>query len=340
MLYIKYYIWNRIIISYRIKFPQNLVTLITFSLYGLTVKKISWNFMAKFNLFTDDIKFTYQCNKDTIPFLDLKVISSNGKLITSLYSKPTDCHHYLHYGSCYLEHTKRSIVYSQALRIKRVCSQGKDFIEYSLNLRSWFLKRDYPEKIINTETSKVKFNVDNKKLNNRLKKGIPFVVTFHPKLKVLQNIIKKHLCLLYMNDEVKRVFTPKPMVPFTSSRKISSYLVKAKLYPIERTVGSFRCGNNRCEVCKYITEIDTITSSVTGETYKINHRLECNDKCLVYLLTCKNNILVKVLKTFVVDGIITSLKVKVLKEEKSAYKSFYINFLKVKHILSFSMMFQ
>ena len=202
------------------------------------------------------------------------------------------------------------------------------------------MKRDYPEKIINTETSKVKFNVDNKKLNNRLKKGIPFVVTFHPKLKVLQNIIKKHLCLLYMNDEVKRVFTPKPMVPFTSSRKISSYLVKAKLYPIERTVGSFRCGNNRCEVCKYITEIDTITSSVTGETYKINHRLECNDKCLVYLLTCKSNILVKVLKTFVVDGIITSLKVKVLKEEKSAYKSFYINFLKVKHILSFSMMFQ
>ena len=76
------------------------------------------------------------------------------------------------------------------------------------------------------------------------------------------------------------------MVSFRSSHKVSSYLVRAKLYPIERTVGSFRCGSKHCEVCKYITETDTFTSSVTGETYKINYRLNCNDKCLVYLLTC------------------------------------------------------
>ena len=42
------------------------------------------------------------------------VISSNGKLITSIYSKPTDYHQYLHFGSCHPEHTKRSIVYNQA----------------------------------------------------------------------------------------------------------------------------------------------------------------------------------------------------------------------------------
>ena len=56
------------------------------------------------------------------------------------------------------------------------------------------------------------------------------------------------------------------MVSFKSSRKMSSYLVRAKLYPIERTVGSFRCESKRCEVCKSITETDTLTSSVTGET--------------------------------------------------------------------------
>ena len=141
-----------------------------------------------------------------------------------------------------------------------------------------------------------------------------------------------------MNDEVKRVFTPKPMVSFRGSRKISSYLVRAKLFPIERTVGSFKCRSKRCEVCKYIREADTFTSSVTGETFKINHRLECNDKYLVYLLTCnkcKKNTLVKLLTTFVADGIITkSLKVKVLKEEKSACKNIYINILKVKDMLS------
>ena len=77
------------------------------------------------------------------------------------------------------------------------------------------------------------------------------------------------------------------MVSFRSFHKISSYLVRAKLYPIERTMGSFRCGSKRFKVCKYITKTNTFTSSVTGETFKINHRLDCNNKCLVHLLTCK-----------------------------------------------------
>ena len=60
---------------------------------------------------------------------------------------------------------------------------------------------------------------------------------FHPKRKVLQNIIKKHLYLLYINNEVKRVFTPKPMVPFRSCRKTSSYLVRAKELGVHLVVG-------------------------------------------------------------------------------------------------------
>ena len=129
-------------------------------IYRPTVKKI---FMAEFNLFSDDIKFTCEYNKDTISFLDLKVTLSNGKLITSFYSKPIDCHQYLHYDSCHPGHTKRSMVYSQALKIKMVCSQESDFNGHSLNLRSWDLKLGYPEKNINTEMSKVMFNVDNKR---------------------------------------------------------------------------------------------------------------------------------------------------------------------------------
>ena len=64
-----------------------------------------------------------------------------------------------------------------------------------------------------------------------------------------------------------------------------------------------------------------------------------NVLCTCLLLTnVKNNTLVKLLTTFVADGIITNLKVKALKEEKVHVKTFKI--LKVKGILSFSMMFQ
>ena len=77
------------------------------------------------------------------------------------------------------------------------------------------------------------------------------------------------------------------MILNRSSHKISCYLVQAKLYPINRTVGSYECVGKRCEVCKYITETDTFTSPVTGETCKTNHRFDSDDKCLVYLMTCK-----------------------------------------------------
>ena len=51
-----------------------------------------------------------------------------------------------------------------------------------------------------------------------------------------------HIYLLHMNNEVKKMFTPKPTISFRSARKISSYLLRAKLYPEERTKGSFKCG--------------------------------------------------------------------------------------------------
>ena len=107
-------------------------------------------------------------------------------------------------------------------------------------------------------------------------KGVPFVVTYHPELKNLGKIIKYNLYLLYMNGEVEKTFTPSPMISFCSSRKISSYIVRTKLLPLERTVGSYKCGKKRCEVSDVISETDTFSSTDTGESFKINHKFNCN----------------------------------------------------------------
>ena len=69
-----------------------------------------------------------------------------------------------------------------------------------------------------------------------------------------------------MNEEAKNVFTPGPMISFRNARKLSSYLVRAKLYPIERTVGSFKCNGKSCRSCLNVNEMDTFTSTTTGET--------------------------------------------------------------------------
>ena len=47
--------------------------------------------------------------------------------------------------------------------------------------------------------------------------------------------------LLNMSKEVRKIFSPGPMVSFRSERKLSSYLVRAKLYPLQRKVGSSKC---------------------------------------------------------------------------------------------------
>ena len=92
-------------------------------------------------------------------------------------------------------------------------------------------------------------------------------------------IINKNLNLPYMDNKVKKAFTPKPMISFHSARKMSSYLVRAKLYPEERTKVSFKCGSKRCELCLNVNETSAFTSTVTGETYIINHKFDCNGKC-------------------------------------------------------------
>ena len=40
-------------------------------------------------------------------------------------------------------------------------------------------------------------------------------------------------------------------------------------------------------MCQSISETDTFTCSNDSITYKINHKLDCNEKCLIYLMTCK-----------------------------------------------------
>ena len=212
---------------------------------------------------------------------------SGNKLTTDLHTKSTDKHQYLHYTSAHPAHTKRSIIYSQALRMSRICSYKTDFEKHLVDMKSWFQARGYPSGLIQKEMNKVKFSGHwDKNKAKKKSKGVPLVITFHPLLKDVGNIIHKNLYLLYTDQEAQRVFTPGPMITFRSARKLSSYLVRAKLYPLERTAGSCKCYGKRCEVCENVTETSTFTSTATQNTYKINHQFNCSEKCLVYLLTC------------------------------------------------------
>ena len=66
-----------------------------------------------------------------------------------------------------------------------------------------------------------------------------------------------------MNQEFKNVFTTGPILSFRTAMKIGSYLVSAKLCPLERTVSFKKCDKSRFEDCLNIEETDTFTTGLS-----------------------------------------------------------------------------
>ena len=107
-------------------------------------------------------------------------------------------------------------------------------------MKEWFIKElvlVYSWIFYWKKIEKVCFSTQCQKSKN-VEKVVPLFVTYHTLFNKLPSITYMDLYLLYMNQEVKNVFTTGPIVSFRCARKISSYLVRAKLYHLGRKVDS------------------------------------------------------------------------------------------------------
>ena len=93
-------------------------------------------FLNRLNDFHPNLKFTHEKSRSSVNILDVSVSIVDNKIETDLYCKPTDCHQFLHFNSEHPFHNKKFIVYSQGLRIKRLCSSPVAFEKHLENLRS------------------------------------------------------------------------------------------------------------------------------------------------------------------------------------------------------------
>ena len=113
-------------------------------------------FLEDLNKFHPNLKFTSDSSEENVAFLDLKVKLKQGKIDTDLHVKSTDRHQNLHYTPSHPDHTKRPIVFSQTLRVSRICCQAEYFRKHTTEMRSWFYKRGYPKGLV--EKKWVKLN--------------------------------------------------------------------------------------------------------------------------------------------------------------------------------------
>ena len=138
--------------------------------------------MERLNSFHPNLKYTHEWSRESLNFLDVTVkIGKDNIFCTELYSKPTDCHQYLDYMSSHPRHIKESIIYSQGLRIKRLCSSD---IECNKNLDScqtWFMSRGYPSELVKRQLKSVKETSRETLLSGKnveRKVGVPVIITY------------------------------------------------------------------------------------------------------------------------------------------------------------------
>ena len=91
-----------------------------------------------------NIKFTYNISEKAVNFLDtIIVLEQNGDLTTTLFSKPTASHLYLHSSSFHPPHLIKSLPKSQFIRIRRICTHKRDYWEHARAFISFYHKRGY-----------------------------------------------------------------------------------------------------------------------------------------------------------------------------------------------------
>ena len=85
----------------------------------------------------NNIKFSHESrNYKNVTFFNLIVKLSKGRLNTDLHIKDTHRHQCLHFNCLYSDHTKRTIIYSQALRLTKLYTFEIDFLRHRNEMKS------------------------------------------------------------------------------------------------------------------------------------------------------------------------------------------------------------
>ena len=107
------------------------------------------------NNFHPNSKFTSEKSKKSVHFLDVTVTLIDLHLKTDLYCKSTDCHQFLDFNSVHPIHIKKSIMCSQGLCIKGLCSSSVAFENHLESLKGWFQNSGYPKALVDNQLKHV-----------------------------------------------------------------------------------------------------------------------------------------------------------------------------------------
>jgi hypothetical protein len=253
------------------------------------------DFANRINNLHPTIKFTNEFNHErkSTTFLDLTVSIVNNKIKTDLYRKETDKVQYLLPSACHPTHTFKSVPYSLALRLVRICSDTEDLTSRFKELEEMLISRQYNKNIVKEairKASELKRTEIIKKVEKKSTNRVVFAVTYHPKLPSLSTIIQKHWQTMTKDPVTKAIFPQPPMIAFRQPPNLKNKLCRAKLpttkqHQRRQMTGTKPC-NKPCGICPYILKSKEFISTHTNEKFNMTGIYTCSTKGVIYLTTC------------------------------------------------------
>ena len=172
-------------------------------------------FIEHLNNAIPSIKFTYEISQTEVYFLDVMVHKDeDGNISTDVYQKPTDTHPYLNYNSAHPPHLKKSIPYSQALRLRRICSDDQTLKERIKQYSEYFITCGYKRQTVLKEMHRVSRLTQEEclkpKTQTRLTDRVPLVTTYNPCTTHIAEIANRHWDFLKSKERLAKIFNQRP----------------------------------------------------------------------------------------------------------------------------------
>ena len=253
------------------------------------------DFMLYINSIHSSFQFTCNYSKECVQFLDVSVsVDNSGNITTDLYVKPTDTQQYLMATSCHPNHTKRSIPYSQALRILRICSSKELAKLRRSELVDCLVKRGYNKRKTNKQIERAFTNFANPPTGRQchITRPVYFDVQFHPGLPDIKGSLQRYMPLLHQSVTMKTVVPDLPLISFSQPHNLCRRLCRAKLRQAasvndEPPRPSQSCGKSRCKLCLSLICSNYISGTANNKTIKCyNENTSCDSKWIIYVISC------------------------------------------------------
>ena len=252
--------------------------------------------------YASTIRFKYSPPSKSVNFLDTTItLQPDGTLSTSLYSKPTAAHQYLHNKSYHVSHVTNSLPKSQFMRIRRICTFDHDFDHHSKQFVNFFVKRGYKESQVRKTREEVRRMNREDLLAPKppaTTERTPLVITYHHKFTGIGRVLRRaYQHMLAKHTDSAKVFPEPPLVAYRRTANIRDKIIRANHHQSTSTTRpTSSCRPSKSPIERNMNNTGTIVNNKGNRQCKVQGG-SANTVGVIYAGRCRKHDVISVGQT-------------------------------------------